>query len=364
MTYAPLPPAALQLACVFEQAIGHVTFQANLAAQMRRWRDVAPQWLPLPYADGRRWPPPRLNWTVRAGLMARAALRQSPPDALLFHTHVPALLCPDYLRRRPALLSMDATPLQNALLGIYVGGSQRHGALRRLTSRWVAAALHRAYRVIAWSEWVRRSLLADYGVPPQQVEVLPPGIDLSLWDPPDAEPARHTPPRLLFVGGDFQPKGGDLLLECFRRFWRGRAELHLVTRTPLAPEPGVVLHSGLTPNAPALVRLFHRCDLFVLPTRGDTFAQVLLEAMASGLPVVASAVGAIPEVVVHGETGLLVPAGDAEGLFAAVEALLQDPELRRQMGQAGRERVRERFNIARNGRRLVELLHQAREERP
>ncbi|HOJ20800.1 MAG TPA: glycosyltransferase, partial [Armatimonadota bacterium] len=100
----------------------------------------------------------------------------------------------------------------------------------------------------------------------------------------------------------------------------------------------------------------------VLPTLGDTFAQVILEAMASGLPVVASRVGAIPELVVEGETGFLVPPGDADALAQAVNLLLDESGLRERMGRAGWQRAREEFDIARNGRRLVDLALRAREE--
>ncbi|MBI3945917.1 MAG: glycosyltransferase family 4 protein [Armatimonadetes bacterium] len=357
--------APLRLACIFEHSIGHATFQKNLAGQVTRWPDVTAQWHPLPFDSNRRWPPRRLNWTLRSGLMARQALRGVTADALFFHTQVPALLCPDHLARVPTILSMDATPAQNARLGIYGGAAQKHAPARRLASRWVAWSARKALRVVAWSDWVRRSLIEEYGLEPDRIAVIPPGIDVRLWTegagrPPARVGRAGDPVRILFVGGDFRAKGGEVLLECFERFWRRRAELHLVTRTPLLAGPGVVVHRGLAPNSPELVRLFRASDLFVLPTLGDTFAQVLVEAMASGLPVVASDVGALSEVVAHGETGLLVPAGDAESLFAAVEALIQDPELRRQMGAAGWERARDRFDIARNGRRMVELLLAAR----
>lgn len=356
---APCP--AVRLGCVVEHSIGHVTFQANLGAQARHWPDVTPEWHLLPFHADRRWPARRPNWTLRAGLMARAALRRKPRyDVLFFHTQVPALLCPDHLRRAPAILSIDATPAQNARLGIYVGGSQRWPGLRQLTHTMTAATARRAFRIVAWSQWARQSLLDDYGVPPERVEVLPPGIDVALWDAPGQQPPGRGTVRLLFVGARLREKGGEILLSCFRQHWRGRAELHLVTRTPLPPEPGVVVHAGLAPNSPALVHLFRSCDVFVLPTLGDAFAQAVLEAMAGGLPVVASAVGAIPEVVAHGETGFLVPARDAGALAAAVETLIEDPVLRRQMGEAGRERVRQRFDIARNAGRLREIVLEAR----
>lgn len=351
----------MRLGCVFEDAIGHTTFIKNLACQMEQWPDIVPLWHTLPFT-GQTCLPASASWTLRSGLLARAALRRCPYDALLFHTHLPALLCPDHLRSAPTLLSMDATPAQNARLGIYAGCSQRHRVHRALNALWTRQGIRLAYRVVAWSDWVRRSLVEEYGVSPDQVVVLPPGINVEFWRKETQSGTRGRGlPRILFVGGDLRAKGGELLLQCYRRFWQRRAELHLVTRTPLGPEPGVFVHNNLGPNSPGLVALFREADIFALPTFGDTFAQVVLEAMASGLPVVASDVGAISELVSHGETGLLVPPRDRDRLFAAVEALLQDTELRRQMGQAGQERACEHYNIARNGRRMVDLLRQSRE---
>ena len=338
----PRAQEPLRLGCIFEQAIGHITFRANLEAQMRAWPDVAPEWHLLPYESAGRWPPRRLNWTLRSGLMARSALRGRSYDVLLFHTHLPALLCLDHLRRMPTLLSMDATPAQNARLGIYVGGAQRRALMRHLAGDWTVRALRRAHRIIAWSRWVQQSLITEYGVDPARVDVLAPGVNVALWEGRfragrelGGRGKAGRPARVLFVGGDLRAKGGEILLEAFRRSWRGRAELHLVTRTPVPRELGVYTYAGLTPNSPGLVRLFGAADLFVLPTLGDTFAQVVLEAMASGLPVVASRVGAIPELVVDGETGFLVPPGDADALAQAVNTLLEESRLRERDGPGG-----------------------------
>ena len=105
-------------------------------------------------------------------------------------------------------------------------------------------------------------------------------------------------------------------------------------------------------DVPGLLPLL---DLFVLPSLYEGLGIAILEAMAAGLPVVASAVGGIPEVVIHGETGLLVRPGDPVALAAALGHLLRHPEEAGFMGARGRERARERFSIESVVKRHEEL---------
>jgi glycosyltransferase involved in cell wall biosynthesis len=106
---------------------------------------------------------------------------------------------------------------------------------------------------------------------------------------------------------------------------------------------------GFRPDAPSLIPLF---DIVAVPSHIEPLGNATLEAMAASRPVVGANVGGIPEMIVHGETGLLVPTRDARALADALEALLKDPQRRIDMGAAGRRRAAARFSTAAHAERL------------
>ena len=163
-----------------------------------------------------------------------------------------------------------------------------------------------------------------------EVCVIPSAVEL----PEDvAEPAE--PPEVLFVGRLSPEKG---ILELVQA--AGGMKLTVAGDGPLrerVPEAlGFVPHHELPP-------LYERAAVVAVPSHREGFGVVCAEAMAYGRPVVASAVGGLLDLVVDGETGLLVPPGDVDALRAALERLLGDAELRRRLGEAARERIREHF---------------------
>ena len=101
--------------------------------------------------------------------------------------------------------------------------------------------------------------------------------------------------------------------------------------------------------------LLNAMDIFVLPSYSEGLSLALLEAMAAGLPVIATAVGGLPEVVTDGDNGLLIPPRDAAALAGALERLLADPALAQRLGANAREHVREHFSLDRLGREINEI---------
>jgi glycosyltransferase involved in cell wall biosynthesis len=223
------------------------------------------------------------------------------------------------------------------------------GISRQYARTMARATLRGASRVVALTQR-EATYLEGLGVPGELLRVIPNGIDLEEFrDLPPPEP--HTSLRILSVGRIYpRQKGLDTLVEAFGRMTgRGPAELRLVGEDwggqavlqANARRLGVADRVHFTgPVARArLLQEYASCDLFVLPSRFEPFGIVLLEAMASGKPIVASRTGGIPEVVEDGRSAMLVPPGDPEALAAAMRAVGEDPERRERMGRAGKERV-------------------------
>ena len=113
-----------------------------------------------------------------------------------------------------------------------------------------------------------------------------------------------------------------------------------------------VIFTGFREDIPELLASF---DIFVLPSRSEGFGRVNLEAMAMARPVISTNIGGIPEIVLDGITGILVPPGDSEALSRAITVLLDDPHLRERMGREGRRRVEKHFSLQTHVRRIQEI---------
>jgi glycosyltransferase involved in cell wall biosynthesis len=248
-----------------------------------------------------------------------------------------------------------------------------HKALLRWTYRLAAG-------IFPWSAWAGEGVHRDFGVPRERIFVGLPGAHVKNWPFMDRTMRDQAQPvRILLVGREFRRKGGDILLEWaesttsdyaidfvtafeqlpewVRALAPGMPEPHHALSYDLSPRlPRVRVHCGLRANAPELLALYQAADIFCLPTLADTSSIASLEAMATGLPVVVSAVGGIPELIVHGETGLLVRPGDSRDLGSKLELLIEDRELRSRIGLAARKACEGYFNVDRLLAQMVEAI--------
>ncbi|MEO8076967.1 MAG: glycosyltransferase [Acidobacteriota bacterium] len=214
---------------------------------------------------------------------------------------------------------------------------------------------------ICASDAIRRMLVAD-GVPEARAKTVHEGIDLDRIDA--AAPARlheefwlpHNAPIVGNVAALVPHKGQRHLIDSAmlvlgqvpdaRFVIAGEGELRPALERQVK-EHHLEKHVLLTGFRPDVLSLHKAFDIFVMSSITEGLGTSLLDAMAAGKPVVATAVGGIPEVVVDGETGFLVPPRDHAAMAGAIERLLTDEPLRRRMGEAGRARVRTRFSAER-----------------
>jgi glycogen synthase len=256
------------------------------------------------------------------------------------------------------------------------------GRSYHLTSWIERVALENADRIVAVSTHSRQEILELFDVRPEKVVVLYNGIDLDVWNHTDRNQTRLAygidGDYILFVGRTSRQKGMVHLIEAMKYVDPG-VRLVCCTSAPdtkeveeeiaakIAEEPRVLWINTLL-REENYIELYSNCTLFACPSIYEPFGIINLEAMACERPVVASAVGGIQEVVVPGETGLLVPPADPKALAESINRVLRDRELGRKMGLAGRKRVEEHFSwrsIAAQTKRMYgELLDElGRKER-
>ena len=258
-------------------------------------------------------------------------------------------------------------------------------------STWIErTAYQNANGVVAVSESMKRDVNELYDVPIERIRVIPNGIDLDEYRPkPDQEVLERygvnpNTPYILFVGRITRQKGILHLVNAIKDFRPG-TQVVLCAGAPDTKEIGeemagrvevaraegdqrIVWVEQMVPRKD-VITLYSQAALFVCPSVYEPFGIINLEAMACETPVVASAVGGIPEIIVDGETGLLVPferAGEndfepkepekfSEDLANAVNQLLENPERLKAMGQASRKRALEKFSWQSVARETLEF---------
>jgi glycosyltransferase involved in cell wall biosynthesis len=237
--------------------------------------------------------------------------------------------------------------------------STRHNDDRYLLGpfRYVDRAfMHGARRIVAISDAVR-DFHVRAGLDAEKLVTIHYGLDQVPTAPSELTPvATGIPadaPLVLAIGRLINQKDHATLLEAFVRIHRTHpnARLAILGWGPLESSTKELVHRlGLDDIAFVLGRVeprdwLARADVFAHTSRWEGFGIVLLEAMLSGLPVVATRVSAIPEIVVDGETGLLAPPGDAAAVAGALARLLDDVDLRRRLGASGRIRAHDEFSV-------------------
>lgn len=279
---------------------------------------------------------------TRSRLVARQVQREKPDLVVQIGVIFDATR---YQREVPVYLYCDYT----AALSAARPGTLRSPFTAADLKRWLAMETETyqcASHIFVRSHMVKESLERDYGIEAAKISIVGGGVNLSPL-PQLQDDTGGSAPTVLFIGKEFSRKGGDLLLQAFALVNQElpAARLRVVTGEPIPsglPLDGVHVYPATWQREPIFAH-YLLADLFVLPSRLETWGDVLLEAMAFGLPCIGVESDAMGEIIVHGETGLLTPAGDVPALASGLLMILRDPHLRARMGAAGRNRVETRF---------------------
>lgn len=309
----------------FEVELWVLRASDDLAPVAREW-DIPVVWLA------------RTGWVGPQSILGLGQrLWAHPPDLLMLLTVIPNIWGRLWGRL--------------ARVPVIVGNCRGGAAPWRQHERWLWPCAH---HLLCNSHLLKEFLTSRYGLPPSRITVVPNGVDTDFFHPnPNGRPP--GPPVLLSVARLVPDKDHDTLLQAFGPLAQRHpgAELWLVGNGPRKPaleqkvqDLGLPGRVKFFPGNQDLRPLYHQADLFVLSSREEALPNVILEAMAAGLPVVATRVGGVPEAVVSEATGLLVSPRDANGLAAALGRLLDDPEAGRTMGRQGRQRVLDHFSFA------------------
>lgn len=226
--------------------------------------------------------------------------------------------------------------------------------------------------VMPMSRWLADSFVHDFGQDPDKVVVVGSGVNNDHVPPP--APRDWGTPHLLFVGFDAARKGLPIVVAAFRGLRLRHPEATLTVVGPPAPtsdaarEPGVVWTGPIDRSTTAgdlrLQELHQQSTAFVMMPGYDPMPNAVLEAMAHGLPVVGPRSGSMPEMVLHGKTGLLVDERTPEAVTAALDELAGDPSRARDMGVRGAQRIAAHFTWDRVVSRMAEAMTARLEGRP
>lgn len=234
-------------------------------------------------------------------------------------------------------------------------------------ARREAGVYARASAIFTMSEYLRRSFIEDFQVLPHRVVTVYAGANLDL-DKVIPRPAVLTgPPTILFVGRQWEPKGGPELLAAFREVRKEfpEARLRIVGCSPaLGDEPGVEILGSISKATPdgeqRLSEVYRSADVFCMPSHFDAFGIVFVEAMLHGLACIGADRCAMPEIIEPGVTGWVAPAGDVPALRDRLLGALRDRAALAAMGRLGVVRARRLFTWDAVADRMLDAMTPSR----
>jgi len=260
-----------------------------------------------------------------------------------------------------------------ALLAERIGWPEKDTDFFRVGTFMEGLSIKRADAIMACSANIADFTSAFYGVPREEIDIVHCGVDTASFHPPVDSGRNNRNATVLFVGNITQNKGVHAVLEAVLRLRNKYPGIRLQIAGRAEDDQAEILkrqarQSGAASNVELLgfmgreqvADLYRHADVFCSPAQHESgVANVYIEAMASGCPVIACTTGGAPEAVVDGKTGILVPPMDVEATAAAIERILGNPSLRRRLSLAARRRVDEYFAMNHYIRRVLATYEKA-----
>ena len=303
--------------------------------------------------------PLRAQLAASEWVRRRLAERIHAYDAVHIYTQNAALLSASLLAGVPSIVSLDTTSHENAARLPYRSPTRFTPLTVRASMPFEQRVFRSVDRIVANSRWAADSLRSNYAIDAGKLDVFPFGIVAPDFEGPAPGAGPVELPTIVFVGRQLERKGGLRLLRLHQRHLLGRARLVLITNEDVAPAPDVEVIRDLRQGDDRLWELLRAASVFVFPSTIDQAPNVVLEAMAAGLPVVAVRTAAIPEMVEHGVSGLLIdPADPDDVLLGSIEQLIGDVGQRLRFGRESRRRFEASYDAHVSTARLVSLLEE------
>ena len=344
---------------ILTRLLGHMTYTKHISKALSQIANLETHYV---YIDGEdysryrvsRWARLSQPWEIEQ-IARRKVLEEARGtyDLLMVNCWEFVVCFRNLSRRLPTVASMDAVP------------SMFHSQIKRASKPKGLSALkrglshlvhHRSFATtvgavdlfLPQSGDCARALEEDYGVRPERCFITLAPEDLDLWKP--ARRLRRGPLRLLFVGNDFTRKGGGFLLRLLAEHLTPACTLTIASNDPALSGQG--LPSGVevlrARNRDQLLEVYQSSDVFVFPTRRDFIPQVVCEALAVGLPCVATDVGAIRELVRDNENGYLMPYdAPVEAWAARINSLVANADEVERMSRSARRFAEENLSVLR-----------------
>jgi len=351
-----------RLSIALDTSLGWKTVLQNWKDLYPRDTSLIPDWIdidPMKAVFGSDFKYGGIQRALRRAQMSLTVnkqLRDVRPDAALIGNM--ALNLVRMSSRIPIFTMLDATQKQLHAFGSGYGiYPSKSSALESLKHYLRCRAYKRCAGIFSFSEWAKRSLVADYEVDSGKVHVIPHGAVMDRWRPRARRETNGKVCNILFVGGTFLRKGGRTILDWTARTKDHNWHLDVVTQDSVSTKDSrIVIHNGIAPKDRRLTDLFATADLFVLPSLVDCSPSAIAEALASGLPVVTSDVGGIPELVIQGVTGFALPIDQTQRWDDSLSMLINDPAARLRMGEAARADAEARFDAKKNIRTTLDVI--------